>query len=171
MRHTGGPVGLVLTRQKLPVLDRTTLGSCRRNRARCLCADRRASERAPELILIATGSEVSLALAAHRATRAARPSEAAWCRCRRGSCSRHRPKEYRDSVLPVSVKARVSVEAADRPSDGSDTSVCGRRDHWRGPLRRLGARAQGHAALRLYGRERGGGGETGVLASQTTGRT
>src|SRR5439155_264854 len=65
MRHTSGPVGLVLTRQKLPVLDRTTLApSAGTARGAYVLID--AGEGLPELILIATGSEVSLALEAHR---------------------------------------------------------------------------------------------------------
>src|SRR5437879_5650517 len=66
MQHTAGPVGLVLTRQKIPVLDRTTLAAAAgaaRGAYVLIDADQGMP---PELILIATGSEVSLALAAHR---------------------------------------------------------------------------------------------------------
>src|SRR2546427_10372633 len=63
--HTSGPVGLVLTRQKLPVLDRTTLAPAAGTaRGAYVLID--SAEGLPELILIATGSEVSLALDAHR---------------------------------------------------------------------------------------------------------
>ena len=66
LRHTAGPVGLVLTRQKLPVLDRSTLAPAAGTaRGAYVLADADPGT-APELILIATGSEVSLALAAHR---------------------------------------------------------------------------------------------------------
>ena len=65
---------------------------------------------APELILIATGSEVSLALEAHRqlsgeGIRSRVVSMPSW------ELFEAQPKEYRDSVLPVNVRARVSVEA------------------------------------------------------------
>jgi transketolase len=64
LQHTHGPVALVLTRQKLPVLDRTALAS-----ASCLAQGAyilvEAGQFPPEVILIATGSEVSIALEAH----------------------------------------------------------------------------------------------------------
>ena len=67
MQHTGGPVGLVLTRQKLPVLDRAQLAPASDTaRAALTCSPTRRPEPCREIIIIATGSEVSLALAAHR---------------------------------------------------------------------------------------------------------
>jgi transketolase len=111
VRHTGGPVGLVLTRQKLPVLDRATLGPAADTvRGAYVLADAQ-SGTVPELILIATGSEVSLALEAHRrlsdeGARSRVVSMPSW------ELFEAQPKEYRDSVLPPSVTARVSVEAA-----------------------------------------------------------
>jgi transketolase len=64
LKHEDGPVALVLTRQKLPVLDRTALAS-----ASCLAQGAyilvEAAGFPPEVILIATGSEVSIALEAH----------------------------------------------------------------------------------------------------------
>jgi len=111
VRHTGGPVGLVLTRQKLPVLDRATLGPAADTvRGAYVLADAQPGAM-PELILIATGSEVSLALEAHRrlsgeGARSRVVSMPSW------ELFEAQPKEYRDSVLPPSVTARVSVEAA-----------------------------------------------------------
>jgi transketolase len=111
VRHTGGPVGLVLTRQKLPVLDRATLGPAAATaRGAYVLADAQ-PEAVPELILIATGSEVSLALQAHRqlsgeSLRSRVVSMPSW------ELFEAQPKEYRDSVLPAAVTARVSVEAA-----------------------------------------------------------
>jgi transketolase len=111
MLHRGGPVGLVLTRQKLPVLDRATLASAAgtaRGAYVLLDAD---LGPLPELILIATGSEVSLALAAHRqlsgdGVRSRVVSMPSW------ELFAAQSLEYRDSVLPPTVRARVSVEAA-----------------------------------------------------------
>ncbi|HMI56438.1 MAG TPA: transketolase [Gemmatimonadaceae bacterium] len=108
--HTGGPVGLVLTRQKLPVLDRATLASAAETRRGAYVLVDAKSGAAPELILIATGSEVSLALEAHRqlsgeGIRSRVVSMPSW------ELFESQPKEYRDSVLPPSVRARVSVEA------------------------------------------------------------
>ncbi len=111
VRHTSGPVGLVLTRQKLPVLDRTTLAPAAGTaRGAYVLADAN-SDAVPELILIATGSEVSLALAAHRqlssnGVRSRVVSMPSW------ELFEAQPKAYRDSVLPAAVSARVSVEAA-----------------------------------------------------------
>src|SRR6185437_16037667 len=64
LRHSGGPVGLVPTRQKLPVLDRSLLApaSGTARGAYVLCD---ANPDAPPEVIIATGSEVWIALEAH----------------------------------------------------------------------------------------------------------
>ena len=110
LRHTGGPVGLVLSRQKLPVLDRTVLASASGlAQGAYVLAD--ADGSTPDVILIATGSEVSLALEAH--TRLVGEgigsrvvSMPSW------ELFERQPQTYRDTVLPPSVRARVSIEAA-----------------------------------------------------------
>jgi transketolase len=110
MQHTAGPVGLVLTRQKIPVLDRTRLAPAAGTaRGAYVLAD--AAEGTPELILIATGSEVSLALAAHgqlagEGIRSRVVSMPSW------ELFEAQSAEYRQTVLPSAVHARVSVEAA-----------------------------------------------------------
>ena len=110
MQHTAGPVGLVLTRQKIPVLDRTTLAPAAGTaHGAYVLVD--AGEGVPELILIATGSEVSLALAAHRqlageGIRSRVVSMPSW------ELFEAQSAEYRQAVLPSAVHARVSVEAA-----------------------------------------------------------
>jgi transketolase len=109
MQHTTGPVGLVLTRQKIPVLDRTTLAPAAGTaQGAYVLID--TGEGAPELILIATGSEVSLALEAHRTlvgegVRSRVVSMPSW------ELFEAQSLEYRESVLPPAVRARVSVEA------------------------------------------------------------
>ncbi|MGE5743046.1 MAG: transketolase [Gemmatimonadota bacterium] len=109
LQHTAGPVGLVLTRQKIPVLDRTTLApAAGAARGAYVLID--AAEGLPELILIATGSEVSLALDAHRqlageGIRSRVVSMPSW------ELFESQSTEYRDTVLPPAVHARVSVEA------------------------------------------------------------
>jgi transketolase len=111
MQHANGPVGLVLTRQKLPVLDRTQLAPASETaRGAYVLVDTTPGTQ-PELILIATGSEVSLALAAHRqlngeGVRSRVVSMPSW------ELFEAQPDEYRESVLPPDVGARVSVEAA-----------------------------------------------------------
>jgi transketolase len=61
-------------------------------------------------ILIATGSEVELAMKAADAL-AARASPCAWCRCRRPTCSTARTPPTKASVLTASGVPRVAVEA------------------------------------------------------------
>jgi transketolase len=111
MQHKAGPVGLVLTRQKLPVLDRATLASAAGTARGAYVLIDANPNAPPELILIATGSEVSLALAAHQqlsgeAVRSRVVSMPSW------ELFEAQPIEYRDAVLPPAVWARVSVEAA-----------------------------------------------------------
>ena len=110
LRHKSGPVGLVLSRQKLPVLDRTVLASASGlAQGAYVLAD--AAGTTPQVILIATGSEVALALEAH--TRLAGEgigsrvvSMPSW------ELFERQPQTYRDTVLPPTVRARVSIEAA-----------------------------------------------------------
>lgn len=108
--HTGGPVAIVLTRQKLPVLDRTTLGPAA-GLAQGAYVLVEAAGTVPEAILIATGSEVALALEAH----ARLTSEGLACRVVSMPCWELfdlQAQSYRDAVLPPAVRARVSIEAA-----------------------------------------------------------
>jgi transketolase len=110
LSHTEGPVGLVLTRQKLPVLDRERLAPAS-GLARGAYVIVEESEFPPEVILMATGSEVSLALEAH----AQLAGEKVRCRVVSMPCWElfdKQPDSYRDAVLPPSVRARVSIEAA-----------------------------------------------------------
>ena len=105
VQHTAGPVGLVLTRQKLPALDPART----RGAARGAYILEEAST-APRLILMATGSEVHLALAA----RAALEGEGIPTRVVSMPCweiFQAQPDAYRQEVLPPAVKARVSIEA------------------------------------------------------------
>ncbi|MEP7027581.1 MAG: transketolase [Candidatus Eisenbacteria bacterium] len=145
MQHTAGPVGLVLTRQKLPVLDRTTLAPASGTaRGAYVLID--AGESPPELILIATGSEVSLVLAAHRqlageGIRSRVVSMPSW------ELFEAQSAEYRQAVLPPAVHARVSVEAAssfgwDRYV-GPDGAIIG--------VDRFGASAPGPEVMARYG--------------------
>ena len=103
-------MGLILTRQKLPTLDRTTLAPAAGvAQGGYVLAETKGA--APELILIATGSEVSLALEAHQrlvkeGVRSRVVSMPSW------ELFEAQPRSYRDAVLPPAVVARVSVEAA-----------------------------------------------------------
>ena len=113
LEHTDRPAGLVLTRQNLPVLDRGTgeiapaEGAARGGYVLADSVD--APE--PDVILIATGSEVQIALDA----RALLAGDGLAVRVVSMPCREWfdaEPAAYRDEVLPPSVRARVSVEAA-----------------------------------------------------------
>ncbi len=110
LQHKEGPVGLVLTRQKLPVIDRTVLASAS-GLAQGAYILSETGALPPEVILIATGSEVSLALDAHArlagdGIRSRVVSMPCW------ELFDAQPQSYRDTVLPPNVRARVSIEAA-----------------------------------------------------------
>ncbi|MFK3985740.1 transketolase [Micromonospora sp. NPDC050397] len=112
LEHTDRPAGLVLTRQNLPVLDRadgTHASAEGAARGAYVLAD--ASGAAPDVILVATGSEVQIALDAR--TRLAQEGLAVRVvsmPCREWFAEQ--PLSYQDEVLPPAVRARVSVEAA-----------------------------------------------------------
>ena len=110
------PVGLALTRQNLPVFERGdgeaaggTLAHAS-NVAKGAYVLAEAEGGSPEVIIIATGSEVQLAVAAREqlqadgvAARVVAAPSLEWFA--------EQPAEYRESVLPAAVRARVSVEA------------------------------------------------------------
>jgi len=108
--HRDGPVALVLTRQKVPVIDRSTYAPPNGLRLGAyVLADAPAGK--PDVILIASGSEVELVLGAYERLRgegvAARavsmPSMELFAQ---------QPEQYRNAVLPPAVRARLAVEAA-----------------------------------------------------------
>ncbi|MGW2541566.1 transketolase [Kitasatospora sp. NPDC001574] len=110
-RHSShpGPVGLALTRQNVPTFDRTVFGSAE-GTAKGGYVLAEASTGDPQVILLGTGSEVQLAVRAREvmeaegvATRVVSLPSFEWFQ--------EQDQAYRDSVLPPSVKARVSVEA------------------------------------------------------------
>ncbi len=161
LRHKGGPVALVLTRQKLPVLDRTLLrpasglarGAYVLAEAGLGTAGSRGGNAAggaggplPDVILIATGSEVALALEAQRrlaeeGIRSRVVSMPCW------ELFEAQPQSYRDAVLPPALRARVSVEAASpfgwERYVGAERAILG--------LNRFGASAPGTVVMRELG--------------------
>ncbi|HSL75912.1 MAG TPA: transketolase [Candidatus Limnocylindrales bacterium] len=103
-----GPVALALTRQKLPVLAGTT-EKAREGVARGAYVLRDASSGAPELIMIGTGSELQLAMAAAETLESdGIPTRVVSMPC--WERFEAQDEGYRDSVLPPSVRKRVSVE-------------------------------------------------------------
>ena len=161
-RHA--PTALALTRQKVAVIDRTRFAAAEglRRGAYILAeaeatgngAVARPSGRAqtdaasitPALILIATGSEVSLALEAREKLQA----EGVATRVVSMPCCElfnDQPEDYRNDVLPPSVTARLAIEAGvrqgwDRYVGTTGDVIC---------LDRFGASSPGHVAMRELG--------------------
>ncbi|MFL5777608.1 MAG: transketolase [Chloroflexota bacterium] len=109
IERRGGPVGLSLTRQKLPVLPGTT-EKARAGVARGGYVLRDPGDgRTPELILIATGSELQLAMgAADRLEADGIASRVVSLPC--SELFEAQDQAYRDEVLPPSIRRRLSVE-------------------------------------------------------------
>jgi transketolase len=101
-----GPVGLILTRQGLPVLEGTNFEGV--ERGGYILGDGGGEE--PDVVLIGTGSEVQLAVEAQKLL-ADRDIVARVVSMPCVEWFESQPEEYRDSVLPPSVSARVAVEA------------------------------------------------------------
>src|SRR6266567_2600149 len=155
-RHA--PTALALTRQKLPLIDRSVYASAEglRRGAYILAesddfrtasrSERVAVGQQAQLILIATGSEVSLALEAHEALQ----KESIATRVVSMPCwelFEEQPEGYRNQVLPPAVTARLAVEAGvrqgwDRYVGPSGDVIC---------LDRFGASAPGDVAMRELG--------------------
>jgi transketolase len=110
IEHKGGPVTLVLTRQKLPVIDRNQYASAE-GLVRGAYVLASAEGEKPGILLIATGSEVSLALETFEQLKqqsvAARVvSMPSW------DLFAKQPADYQDEVLPADFLARIAIEAA-----------------------------------------------------------
>nr|WP_210728198.1 transketolase [Cellulomonas septica] len=111
LEYTDGPVGLILTRQNVPTFPRGEDGFTGAEgvaRGAYVLVD--ASNGSPEVILVGTGSEVQLAVAARETleaagvpTRVVSAPSLEWFA--------EQDEAYRESVLPSAVRARVSVEA------------------------------------------------------------
>ncbi len=144
LERTDGPTGLVLSRQKLPSIDRTTMGSA----AGLLKGGYTLCDASGPLqaIVIASGSEMSIALEAQKVLHA----EGIGTRVVSLPCWERfaaQPQAYRDSVLPPQVRARASIEAG----------VTFGWDKWIGPhgvavgVDRYGASAPAEIIFKEYG--------------------
>ncbi len=140
-----GPTLLVLTRQKVPVLDRASLAPAM-DAAKGAYVLSSSGDQKPQVLILATGSEVSVALEA-QAKLSARGVPAWVVSMPSWELFEAQPPAYRDAVLPPSVRARVAVEAG--ASLGWHKYV--------GPqgalvtLDRFGASAPGEVALKNLG--------------------
>ncbi|MCH7963668.1 MAG: transketolase [Bacteroidetes bacterium] len=108
LEHKGSPVALMLTRQKLPVLDRSVLSPAENlNKGAYVIKD---CDVEPQMILMATGSEVSITIEAadklnEKGIKTRVVSFPSW------ELFEKQSEEYKKEVLPSKIKARVSVEA------------------------------------------------------------
>jgi len=145
MEHREGPIGLVLSRQKLPVLDPAKYAAPS-GLAKGAYVLAEASGAAPRVVLIATGSEVALAVESRERLEAEGVptrvvSMPSW------ELFEKQPREYREEVLPSSIPARVSIEAGSRLG----------WERWVGDrgasigLDRFGASAPGEVVMRELG--------------------
>ena len=139
------PVALVLTRQGIPTLDRARFSAAAGlRRGAYILAD--APNGNPDLILIASGSEVALIVAARqklleKSLQVRIVSMPSW------ELFEAQPLEYRDTVLLPAVGARLAVEAG--VSQGWHRYVGGRGDVL--AVDRFGASAPGEVMMREYG--------------------
>jgi transketolase len=107
INHKGGPVALILTRQKLSILDQNKYGSAKGLQYGAYIV--KDSKQTPDLLLIATGSEVSLSL------KAAEKLETEGKNVRVISFPsweifEQQSEEYKEKIFPAELKTRVSVE-------------------------------------------------------------
>jgi transketolase len=111
LERTDHPVGLILTRQNVPTFPRGVDGFAPADGlARGAYTLLDASNGAPQVLLIATGSEVQLAVTARETLEAAGvPTRVVSAPCLEWFAEQD--QAYRDEVLPPAVRARVSVEA------------------------------------------------------------
>jgi transketolase len=108
LTHNGSPVALVLSRQKIPVLDRTKAASAENLSRGAYTLIENGAE--PEVIIMASGSEVSLAVEAFNVLQSEGiklrvVSFPSW------ELFEAQSEDYKESIIPKSVKARISIEA------------------------------------------------------------
>lgn len=143
-RH--GPTALALTRQKVPLIDRSRLAAAEGLRRGGYVLAEASGEGNPEMILIATGSEVSLALEARETLeQEGIPTRVVSLPC--WELFDEQEDEYRHSVLQSSVTKRVAIEAGVRQGWERYVGSAGEIIS----LERFGASAPGETALKELG--------------------
>ena len=157
LNHDDGPVALMLTRQNLPTIDRTTYAPASGvARGAYVLADA-AGPGLPDAILMASGSEVQLVLAAHERL------VAEGVRSRVVNMASFRLFERQDACLPRERPAgRLRLPSGRRGGGQLRLGTVGRgvgRGRQPRPLRRLGSGRHHLRAVRLYRRERLSAGE------------
>jgi transketolase len=145
LTHRHGPVALILTRQNLPVFDRTRMAAADGvERGAYILLE--AEGNAPDIILIASGSEVALAVEA-RTQLAQQNVQARVVSMPSWELFEQQSQAYRDEVLPPSVRKRLAIEAGVpqgwRDYVGPEGDVIG--------LTRFGASAPGSVVMEKLG--------------------
>ena len=139
------PVALVLTRQNVPTLDRTRFAAAEElQRGAYILAD--AANGKPDLILIASGSEVALIVAAAQHM-AAQDIQVRIVSMPSWELFDEQPQAYRDTVLPPAIGARLAVEAG--VAQGWHRYVGAHGDVL--AVDRFGASASGELVMHEYG--------------------
>jgi transketolase len=145
IEHKAGPVALVLTRQKLPVIERDVYANAE-NLAKGAYVISESKNKKIDIILISTGSEVSLCIEAQTKLQdenisARVVSMPSW------KLFDYQSEEYKESVLPKAIKKRIAVEAASSfgwckytGDEGTTVSV-----------EKFGASAPGEIVMQEYG--------------------
>ncbi|MBS4058222.1 MAG: transketolase [Bacteroidales bacterium] len=109
MKNRSTPTALILSRQDLPVFDRTKYAPATGGlKGGYVMAD---STENPEVLLMATGSEVQLAIAAFEQLKA-EGIPARVISLPNWQLFDRQPAEYRESVMPLKIRARIGIEAA-----------------------------------------------------------
>lgn len=145
LQHKGGPIALVLTRQNLPILAGTAeLSRAGLAQGAYVLSDSKGGK--PHAQLIATGSEVSLAIDAQKAL-AAEGIDVRVISMPSRELFDKQPKAYRDSVILPEVKARLAIEMA-HPLGweryvGDNGDIMG--------IDRFGASGKGPEVIKAYG--------------------
>jgi transketolase len=108
LKRTDGPTGLVLSRQKMPTIDRTKFGAASGlHQGAYVVAE---ATGAAKVILLGTGSELGLAMTAREELeKAGVPTRVVSIPCFEAFAKQS--AAYKESVLPAAIKARVSIEA------------------------------------------------------------
>lgn len=113
LNHKDGPTALILTRQDLPVIVRSIYPS--QSQLKCGAYILKDSSKPPEIILLATGSEVSIALDATLQLQG-KGIQARLLSVPSFELFRSSSEEYRNSILPPGCRKRVAIEAAGKSS-------------------------------------------------------
>ena len=109
LNHTDGPTALILSRQDIPVINRSIYPS--QSRLRYGAYILKDSDGIPDIILLASGSEITIALEATLQLQS-KGSKARLISMPSFELFRANPEEYKNSILPPACKKRVAIEAS-----------------------------------------------------------